>query len=128
MEALKKYLPEEINENASSVEKEIQKEEIKQYVNRKTNLRRNIKKVLGLIWGQSSSSLQAYIKGLTKYEEKSDGFDVAWLLRELKKATSGVHNKWKVYVILHDAVGNVYWMKQGATESNDYYLERFTQS
>ena len=60
--------------------KEIQKKEIKQYLSRKTNLRRNVKKAFGLIWGQSSSSLQAYIKGLMEYEKKSDGFDVAWLL------------------------------------------------
>ena len=38
VEALKKYLTEEIDENASSVEKEIQKEEIKQYVSRKNKL------------------------------------------------------------------------------------------
>ena len=80
MEALKKYRPDEIEKDASSVEKEIQKEEIKQYVARKTNLRRNIEKVFGLIWGQTSSSLQAYIKGLSEYEEKNDVFDVAWLL------------------------------------------------
>ena len=45
MEALKKYLPQEIDESTSSIKKEIQKEEIKQYVARKTNLRRNIEKV-----------------------------------------------------------------------------------
>ena len=80
MDTLKKYLPEDIDENASAVKKEIQKEEIKQYVARKTNLRRNIEKVFGLIWGQCSLSLQAYIKGLSEYEDKCDVFDVAWLL------------------------------------------------
>ena len=47
VEALKKYLPEVIIQNASSIKKEIQKEEIKQYVARKTNLGRNIEKVFG---------------------------------------------------------------------------------
>ena len=125
MDTLKKYLPEDIDENASAVEKEIQKEEIKQYVARKTNLRRNIEKVFGLIWGQCSSSLQAYIKGLSEYEEKCDVFDVAWLLRELRKASSGIDNKMNPYITLHEAMANVYRMKQGADESNDAYLERF---
>ena len=64
------------------VDKEIYKEEVKQFVQRKINLRRNIEKSYGLIWGQCSSGLKQYIKGLETFSVNSKIFDTIWLLKE----------------------------------------------
>ena len=107
------------------VDLEIYREEVKQFVQRKTNMRRNIEKAYGLIWGQCSAGLQTYIKGLLNYETASSAFDPLWLLREIKKATSGIDDKANAYVSMHDAISQLYRMKQGSQESNDNYLSRF---
>mgnify|MGYP003321274356 CR=1 FL=1 len=88
-------------------------------------LKSNMVKVYGLVWGQCSAALQSYIKGLDSYEDKSDGFDVLWLLGELKKATSGIDAKVNSRLTMHKAVAALYRMKQGPNQANDYYLDRF---
>ena len=92
---------------------------------RKINLRRNIEKVYGLIWGQCSAGLQTYTKGLSYYKIGSSNFDALWLLREIKKATSGIDDKVNPYVSMHDAISQLYRMKQGNQESNNSYLACF---
>ena len=110
---------------ADEVNHEIYCEEVKQFLQRKINVRRSLKKVYGLIWGQCSAGLQTYIKGLLYYEIGSSKFDALWLLREIKKATSGIDDNANAYVSLHDAISQLYRMKQGSQESNDNYLTRF---
>ena len=120
--------PEEVDEEENptdEVDQEIYKEEVKQFVQRKMNLRRNLEKSYGLIWGQCSVGLQAYIKGTSAYSAMSQIFNVVWLLHELKKATSGIDDKANVYVNMHDALSILYKMRQGLQESNDHYLARF---
>ena len=112
-------------DNPNEIQKEIQKERIKQYVSREVNIRRNTEKAFGIIWGQCSLALQADIKGNSRYEEKSAMFDVLWLLIELKKAVSGIDDKVNSHLTLHEAVAALYKMKQGQSESNEHYLERF---
>ena len=62
------------------------------------NLRRNLEKIFGIIWGQCSAGLQAYLKGLHGYQDKSATFDVVWLIKEAKKATSGIDDKMNPYI------------------------------
>ena len=119
-----KHMPSAI-EDPNDIQKEIQKERVKQYVAREMLLKSNMVKVYGLVWGQCSAALQSYVKGLDSYEEKSDVFDVLWLLGELKKATSGIDVKVNPRLTMHEAVATLYKMKQGPDESNDYYLDRF---
>ena len=52
--------------------------------------------------------LQSYIKSLNDYVEKSDDFDVLWLLGELKKATSGIDAKVNSRLTMHEAVAALY--------------------
>ena len=111
--------------NVDEVDVDLYKEEVKQFVQHKMNLRRNIEKSYGLIWGQCSAGLKQYIKGLADYESKSIKFDAVWLLRDLKKAMSGIDNKANTYVSKHRAIRNLYRIRQGAQESNNHYLERF---
>ena len=124
-----KYKPTKPDYDASGeideVDMEIYREEVKQFVQRKTNMRRNLEKTYGLIWGQCSAGLQTYIKGLSYFETASSAFDPLWLLRESKKATSGIDDKANAYVSMHDAISQLYKMKQGSPESNDNYLARF---
>ena len=77
------------------------------------------------MWGQCSAGLQTYIKGLLYFETSSSNFDALWLLREIKKATSGINDKANVYVSMLDTISQLYRMKQGSQESNDNYLARF---
>ena len=95
------------------VDHEIYCEEVKQFVQRKINMRRNIEKAYGLIWGQCSAGLQTYIKGLSHYETSATEFKALWLLREIKKATSGIDDKANAYVSMHNAISQLYRMKQG---------------
>ena len=104
---------------------DIYKAEITIFTQRKLNLRRSREKSFGLTWGQCSSALQSYVKGISKYTERSRKFDLQWLLQELKKATAGIDDKANPYVSLHNALGTLYKMNQGEHEPNDRYLERF---
>ena len=82
-------------------------------------LRSNMEKLYGLLWGQCSSALQATIKGISEYEDKSDDFNVIQLLTEIKKAISGIDLKVNPRLTLHETVSTLYKMKQGETEAND---------
>ena len=107
------------------IDKEIYKEEVKQLVQRKMNLRRNIEKSYGLIWGQCSSGLKQYMKGLQSYTTNAKICDTTWLLKELKKATSGIYDQANAHVNMHRTVSNLYKMKQCVNEANDHFLDRF---
>jgi len=113
------------DEDIDEVDLEIYREEVKQFVQRKMNMRRNVEKSYGLVWGQCSNGLQTYIKGLSSYDTQARIFDLLWLLRELKKATSGIDDRSNTYVSMHEAIANLYRMKQAAQETNDHYLARF---
>lgn len=107
------------------IDKEIYKKEVKQFVQRKMNLCRNIEKSYGLIWGQCSSGLKQYMKGLQSYTTNAKIFDTTWLLKELKKATSGIYDQANAHVNMHRTVSNLYKMKQCVNEANDHFLDRF---
>ena len=52
-----------------------------------------MEKLYGLLWGQCSSVLQATVKRINEYEDKSDDVDPIWLLIEIKKAIFGIDLK-----------------------------------
>ena len=39
-----------------------------------------MKNIYRILWIQYSSALQPIIKGISEYEDKSDDFDIIWLL------------------------------------------------
>ena len=98
---------------------------MKVYVAGLTLLTRNQEKVFGVIWGQCSAALQSKIKSLAEFEDKSSSLDSLWLLKELKKATAGIDAKAEPRSTLIDSLFGIFKMRQGATESNDCYIERF---
>ncbi len=89
-------------------DKEIYKEEVEKFVQRKLNLRQNVEKAYGFVWDQCSAELQAYIKGLQEYPENFISFNTIWLLKELKKATSGVNSKANAWANMHDVIASLY--------------------
>ena len=115
------------SEKDDPVRDAILKEEIKQFVSRKNNIRRNIQTTFGLVWGQCSNALQAYVRGLNGYTKAADDYDLKWLLIEIKKASSGIDGKANPYLTYHEAIGGIYRMKQGQSESDDSFFERFKE-
>ena len=90
-----------------------------------TNVKRNLQKVYRIMWGQTRSVLRSTLRGLDDFETKSKKLDALWLIDQMKKATTGIDSKDNPRVTLHDAVAAIYKLRQGETESNDLYLERF---
>ena len=119
-----KLLPDDFG-GIDEVHQEIYKEEVKQFVQQKINIRRNVEKSYGLVWGQWSADLKQYIKGISLYESRSKIFGTVWLLKELKKATSGIDNKANPYITMYRSMSNIYKMKHGGQESNDHYIDHF---
>ena len=107
------------------VDMDIYKEQVKLYVSRQSNLRRNMEKAFGLIWGQCSSSLQQNLKSLEEFDDAYDDLNILWLVKATKRAVSGIDSKSEPRHILHKALSELYHLKQGETESNDKFLERF---
>ena len=70
-----------------------------------------MEKLYGILCGKYSSALQATIKGINEYEDKSDDLDPIWLLIEIKKAISGIDLKANPRLTLHEAVSTLYKMK-----------------
>ena len=72
------------------------------------NLQRKTEKAYRRIWGQCSTALQAFIKGLSDYKVHAACFDKIWLLKELKKATSRIDSKANAWLNIHEAIANLY--------------------
>ena len=115
----RKPLPLTEEQKKDDLERDIYKEKVKFFVTRDCNLTRNMEKFCGVIWGQCSAALHAKIKGLSDYEISSFDLDIVWLIREIKKIVSGIDKKSDPRMPLIHAIGTLYRMKQGATETND---------
>ena len=68
------------------------------------------------------------MKGQQGYITATDEYDITWLLREMKKASSGIDSKANPYLTMQDAIGLMYRMRQCSNESNDSYVERFKKN
>ena len=112
-------------QNADPTEVEIRKEEIKLFVARRNKLISLAEKAFSIIWGQCSSQLQSKITSLASYTTKAKAQDTLWLLKELKKVTSGISAKAEPRSTIVGALYGMFRMRQGATEANDNYYERF---
>ena len=115
-------------EEEDDAEVKMQEQRYKMYILRESQLEDNLSKAYSLVWGQCTNALQSVIKGLDNYDEKSDDYDVIWLLTSLKKITSGVDIKANVRVTLFEAIQTLFSMRQGQFESNDSYLEIFNSN
>ena len=81
-------------------------------------------KLYKLIWGQTTSALQATIKSEADYELKSNAYDPIWLMKSLKTLIAGIDKKGNKQSNLFDALYLFMTMKQGKEESCDSFQRR----
>ena len=63
---------------------QIHKQRIKLYVTIELIMKRNLNNVYGLVWVEFTHSLKSMIKHEKYYKDKSNTFDILWLLNQLK--------------------------------------------
>ena len=126
----RKHKPKDLlsDEEDDDAEVNMQEQRYKMYILRESQLEDNLSKAYSLVWGQGTNALQSMVKGLDDYDEKSDDYDIIWLLTSLKTIPLGVDVKANVRVTLLDAIQTLFSMRQGQFESNDSYLERFNSN
>ena len=84
-----------------------------------------MEKSFGIIWGQCSNSLQSNVKSEDEFEDAYDDLDTLWLVKAVKRAVPGIDSKSDPRLTLHKALSELYHLRQGETESDDRFLERF---
>ena len=107
------------------VERMLLETKVKTFVAQEENLKNNMNKIYAIVWGQCSSSLQAVLKGDDDFERKHKKRDAVWLLEQIKVVTSGIDNKSNKYKNLLATLTQLFTMRQGDTEANDKFLNRF---
>ena len=65
------------------------------------------------------------VKGDEAYSARSSSHDLIWLLKQVKKITSGVDVKSNPRVTMFQALLTIFNMTQQGNESNDSYMRRF---
>lgn len=123
----KEHMPTDLtNEEAKSMaKKSIFEQKCKLYVAREQTMKSNKSKIYSLIWGQCSPGLQAIIQGDKDFVTKEEKRDVLWVLEQVKLATAGIDERANQYENMCQVLLTFLTMRQGETESNDDYLERF---
>ena len=122
-----KYLPRNLSDEdkRDDVLKGLFEQKLKKYVDREYLMFDNKVKLYTYIWGQCSSGVKSVIMGENEFKEKHGRKDVLWLLTRIKLVTSGLDAKSNKYDNIYEAVIAFLTMRQGETESNSDYLERF---
>ena len=108
----------------SFVKVELKKREISKYIRDQENVDTAMSKLYKLIWGQTTSALQATIKSEADYELKSNAYDPIWLMKSLKTLIAGIDKKGNKQSNLFDALYLFMTMKQGKEESCDSFQRR----
>jgi hypothetical protein len=117
-------MPSELSEEdkKKSVKVAIQQQRIKLYVSKESDLVQNIQAIYSKIWGQCSEGLQNVVKYNDKYKENEKKKDVVWLLKTIKKATTGLDEMGNPRVIYFNALKAFVNMRQGGSEGDESYL------
>ena len=101
------------------------KMEHKMFLDRKTLMKSNEKKLYALVWGQCTRALKSELMGLAEYDENKKKANSLWLLENIKVVSAGVDATANVVVTYHQQFMSVSFIRQGATESMEEYLNRF---
>jgi hypothetical protein len=119
-------MPEELSESdkKKSVKVAIQQQRIKLYVSKEADLVHNIQAIYSKIWGQCSEGLQNVVKYNDMYKIKEKEKDVVWLLKTIKKATTGLDEMGNPRVIYFNALKAFINMRQGGHEGDESYLRQ----
>ena len=77
------------------------------------------------VWGQCLSGIKSVVMGEDSFKEKHGRKDIIWLLQKIKLITAGLDSKSNKYDNVYEVMMTFLTMRQGETESNSDYLERF---
>ena len=111
---------------ADPMKKAVNDQMAKQFAQRIDALRTNIAKVYGLVWGQCTTGLQAEIKSEDDYNTKASAYNTLWLLKTVKKKSSGVATRGNKYLNMLNVLTHFFRDTiQGRNESEDTWYRRF---
>ena len=123
----KNHMPGQLSteDKAKDVLVAIQQQSIKKFVDREIEVEYNVKNIYGLIKGQCSHSLRALLKQENDFEGRYCVQNVLWLMEKIEKITTGLDSKSNRWCNLFDALLTFITMRQGETESDTAYMNRF---
>ena len=92
-----KYMPSDLSDvdEKKTLKVKMWELRIKRYLDREETLEQNILKLYAITLGQCTPALQSTLKGEADYEAKSKGFDILWLMTNLKINNRGSRHKRK---------------------------------
>ena len=102
-------------------------EEVKMYLRRKHLYIKNKKRLYATLFGQCTPTLASGIKSQKDFSKHDDIKDVLWLTQTIRKLSVGIDANENEIITTHDALKRLYNLRQGLSESNDDYLERFKE-
>ena len=94
-------------------------------MDREEVLTENANKLYGIVIGKCMPPLRSTIKHDAEYGIKSSDFDTLWLLKKIKKTTAGMDMKENPALTLHEQMLIFMTTRQGQSESDDDYLNKF---
>ncbi len=104
------------------------KEETKLFLSNKQTLVQNRRVVYNILYGQCSPSLQEVLMGIEDFKAKSSGFDVPWLLDQLRILSAGLDRTSNAQYQDQQANRTLINMRQKQTETNQAYFRRFQEN
>ena len=122
-----KHIPKDLTtiEEGSKIKMKMWEIRVKKYMDREEVLTENTKKLYGIVIGQCTPPLRSTIKHDEEYGIKSLYFDTLWLLKKIKKMTAGVDINTNPALTLHEQMLIFITTRQGHSESDDEYLNKF---
>ena len=89
-------------------------------------LKSNVTKIYSLVWGQCTSALQSEIKSIDDYDVHAATYDTLWLLKTVKRVSSGVVTRGNGYSNMLNVISRFFHeVYQGQNESEDSWYKRF---
>ena len=97
---------------------------VKKYMDREEVLTENANKLYGIVIRQCTPPLRSTIKHDVEYGIKSSDLDTLWVLKNIKKTTTGVDMKANPELTLHEQMLILMTTRQGQSElDNDYLIK-----
>jgi hypothetical protein len=93
---------------------------MKAYVKRLEMAESNARAIYAIVWGQCSPLMQSKIESLDKYEEKNNGCDCIWLLKEIQGITHKFEGTRNIFISLDDAWTGYYNCRQEKQTLHEY--------
>ena len=119
---MNKYLS--IEDKKYEVKIKIQNQRIKMYVKKEMKMVNNIDSIHTNIWGECIEPLQNMIKHLDEFAMKYMEKDVIWILKNLKKVSTGIDSLGNKRANYFNALKHFVNMRQGILEGENCYTKQ----